>query len=289
MKSQVTNTTLLRKALFRARRIGISVATVYAGVCIFLALFQSCLIYRPSGPYVVTPADVGLRYEEVTLLTDDGVRLGAWYVPHARAKGTVLFCHGNAGNISHRVAAIKGLHDFALNVLIFDYRGFGRSEGRPSEAGIYRDAETAWRFLVERRGEPPQRIVVFGRSLGGAVAIELASHHHPAALVVHSTFTRLADVAARLYWFLPVRWILRPEYASIDKIARVACPKLFVHGADDELIPIELGRRLFAAAGEPREFIEIPSGHNTSGFTAAAKYTEKLRAFLFDALSDPTP
>ncbi|MGB2985762.1 MAG: alpha/beta hydrolase [Phycisphaerae bacterium] len=268
-----------------SRRVGRWVAVValtYLGVCVFITLLQSRLIYFPTRDYPVTPADIGLEFEDLTLETSDGVAIAAWYVPRLDPKGSVIFCHGNAGNISDRLHSIKLLHGLGLNVLIFDYRGYGRSKGRPTEAGTYEDAVATWQYLVETRGESPDRVVLFGRSLGGAVAIELARRHTPAALIVESTFTSLVDVGRLHYPLLPVRLLLTYRYDSLDKVSQIKCPKLFIHGRDDELIPIDNGRRLFAAAAEPKQFLETPGGHNEAGFTYSMEFTDRLAAFIAD-------
>lgn len=264
----------------RVRRVLLAVVLAYAGVCVLIGLLQSKLIYFPTPDYAQTPADVGLPFEDLTLRTLDGLAIAAWYVPADNAKGTLIHCHGNAGNIADRLLDLKLFHRMGVNVLIFDYRGYGRSEGRPDERGTYEDAETAWRYLVETRGESPERIVVFGRSLGGAVAIELATRQRPGALVVESTFTSLPDVGRRLFPWLPVRLIATYKYDSVAKVPTIRCPKLFLHGTDDSLIAIELGRRLFAAAATPKEFIETPGEHNEAGYSYSPEYTARLAAFL---------
>ena len=232
---------------------------------------------------------VGLPFEEGTLRASAGVSLAAWHVAHPAAKGSIIFCHGNAGNMADRLLTIKLLHLAGYHVLIFDYRGYGRSAGRPSEDGTYLDAEAAWHHVAETLGEPAERIAVIGRSLGGAIAIELARRHPPAALVVESTFTSLVDVGRLHYPWLPVRWLLRYRYDSIDKVGQLTCPKLFFHGEDDELIPLEVGRRLYQAAAEPKQFVQTPGGHNSSGFTYSPEYAEHLAAFLSESLAWVTP
>jgi len=192
-------------------------------------LLQARLIYFPSSEYHSTPRDVGLSYERVDLKSTDGELIAAWYVPKPGAKGSVLFCHGNAGNIADRLATIQAMHQLGYNILVFDYRGYGESTGRPTEAGTYLDAEAAWTHLVNDRHEKPARIAVFGESLGGAVAIELALRHPPGAVVVQATFTSLIDIGRLHYPLLPVGWILRYRYESINKIGQVAAPKLFIH------------------------------------------------------------
>ena len=269
----------------RLTRLGIITALTYLGVCVLVGLLQSRLIYFPTRGYPVTPRDIGLAFEDLMLKTADGVSIAAWYVPHADATGSVIFCHGNAGNISDRLHSVRLLHDIGLNVLIFDYRGFGRSEGRPTEQGTYADAQAAWRYLAETRGELPGRVVLFGRSLGGAVAIELANQHTPAALVVESTFASLIDVGRLHYPFLPVRLLLSYRYESIDKVSQITCPKLFLHGTDDTLIPLSNSRKLFDAAIEPKRFIETPGGHNEAGFTYSPDFTNRLATFIDEVLS----
>ncbi len=261
------------------------IPATYAAVCLFVYFFQTRLIYFPSRDIEYKPSDLGMAYEEVTLRTADGLSLGAWYVPAEKPAGTVLFCHGNAGNICDRLADLQILNRMRMNVLIFDYRGFGTSEGSPGEAGTYRDAEAAWQYLTTERGEPPERIVVFGRSLGGAVAVELASRHQPAALMIESTFTRLADVGKMHYPLLPVHLLCRYRYPSIERIGRIECPKLIMHGRDDTLIPIALGRALFDAAAEPKTFIETAGDHGSGGFTYDDASAKQAEAFIRRALA----
>lgn len=274
-----------RLTLFRLLALAV---LAYLAVCVVLYVAQPRLVYFPSREYELTPDDIGLAFDDLTLTTSDGLALAAWYVPYPFAAGTALFCHGNAGNMSDRLVTIRTVHALGYNVLIFDYRGYGRSEGSPNEEGTYLDAEAAWRYLTQTRGASPQRLVFIGRSLGGAVAIELATRHEPAALVVESTFTRLADVAAVHYRWVPVRILTRYRYDSAAKVAGLRCPKLFLHATDDELVPIELGRRLYEAAAPPKRFVETPGSHNSGGFTYSARYTEQLGAFLSAVLGGQT-
>ncbi|HUU83768.1 MAG TPA: alpha/beta hydrolase [Phycisphaerae bacterium] len=265
------------------RLVGV-VVVAYVAACVFLYVGQARFVYFPSREYGLAPGDIGLAYEDLTLPTSDGLSIAGWYVPHTEAAGSILFCHGNAGNMSDRMVTIQTLHALGYNVLMFDYRGYGRSEGSPDEAGTYVDAEAAWRYLTQTRGESPRRVVLMGRSLGGAVAIELASRHEAAALVVESTFTRLADVGRVHYRWVPVGVLTRYRYDSAARVATISCPKLFLHGRDDRLVPIALGRRLYEAAAAPKRFIETPGGHNSGGFTYSEEYTAELGAFLHDAL-----
>ena len=204
--------------------------------------------------------------------------MSGWFVPAGRR--TVLFCHGNARNISSDISVLRMFHDLGVSAFIFDYRGFGKSPGIPKEEGTYADAEGAWNYLVSEREKDPMDIIIWGRSLGSAVATELALRHRPKALVLEAAFTSLADLAAEQYPFFPVRWILRTRYDNLKKIARVGCPVLIVHSREDQLIPLKHGKELFGAAAEPKCFLEIKGPHN--GLPHQPGYEEGLRAFLDD-------
>lgn len=274
-----------RRARTSLARLGrLVLGTIVAGyvlICAAIFFFQGHLIYFPAPNCAAAPMNmVGLPFEEVTLTTADDLSLAAWYVPHLEAQGTVLFCHGNAGNMAGRCQTLKSFHRLGYAVLIFDYRGYGGSTGTPDEAGLYCDAETAWRYLTEAGGEAPERIVLFGRSLGSAVAIDLATRHRPGALVVEAAFSSLVDIGKRQYPFLPVGLLCTHQYESIRKVAHIDCPKLFLHGTDDELVPLALARQLYEAAASPKAFIETPGGHNDSGFEYSPEYTSRMGSWL---------
>ncbi len=256
------------------------VVCVYIGLACTMMLFQKRLIYFPERHITATPETAGLEYESVEFEAADGVSLHGWYVPAEPSRGTVLFCHGNAGNISHRLDSIRLFHQLGLSTFIFDYRGYGESGGRTTEQGTYRDAEAAWRYLVETRGTNSTQIVMLGRSLGGAIAAWLAQEHTPRALILESTFTSVPDLAAKLYPIFPVRLMARFEYNALEYLGRVKCPVLIVHSRDDEIIPFSHGQRLFAAAHEPKEFLEIRGSHNEGFFLSATQYREGLDAFI---------
>ena len=259
------------------------VAVCYGAIALYLFIMQPRLLYYPDMPgreLEATPGDVGLAYEDVALQTRDDVRLHAWFIPVERPRATVLFCHGNAGNISHRLDSIRLLHSLGLQVLIFDYRGYGRSEGAASEKGSYRDVDAAWRYLVDVRGLPEDRIILFGRSLGAAVAADLASRTRPAAVIMESAFTSVPDMAAGIYPWLPVRLLSRYRYDNLDKITQISAPLLLVHSRQDEIIPFAHGERLFERAREPKQFLEINGGHNDAFLTSRKAYTHGLKSFL---------
>jgi len=259
------------------------VAVGYGTLALYLFIMQPRLLYYPGVPgreLEATPADIGLAYENVTLPTSDGLRLHAWFIPVQNPRATVLFCHGNAGNISHRLDSIRLLHSLGLQVLIFDYRGYGNSEGTPSEKGSYRDADAAWHYLRAVRSLAGTRIIIFGRSLGAAVAADLASRKRPAAVILESAFTSVPDMAAGIYPWLPVRLLSRYRYDNLDKVARIDRPLLLVHGRQDEIVPFAHGERLFDRAHEPKQFLALTGGHNDAFLSSRKAYTHGLNTFL---------
>jgi fermentation-respiration switch protein FrsA (DUF1100 family) len=256
---------------------------LYGVLVLLIYIFQGRLLFLPDfggRGLDATPAALGFEFDEVRFTTHDGVSLHGWFIPSPNGSGVVLFCHGNAGNISHRLDSIRIFRDLGLSVFIFDYRGYGLSGGRPTEQGTYRDAAAAWSYLVEQRGIAADRIVVFGRSLGAAIAAHLAQSARPAALILESTFASVPDVAAAHYWFLPVRWLSRFEYATAEYVRHVDVPTLVVHSPDDEINPIEQGREVFRQVRGPKEFLEILGDHNSGFLLSGARYTQGLRQFL---------
>ena len=262
----------------------IRIIIIVAGICaVSIALvyiFQSRFVYFPIRTLSTDPSSIGLRFEDVYFETEDGVTLHGWFIPHDGARGVILFCHGNAGNISHRLDSIRVFHRLGLDVFIFDYRGYGQSEGRPTERGTYEDAEAAWRYLIEEHQVLPSEVIVFGRSIGGAVGAWLAQNHKPRLLILESTFTSLRDVAATLYPFFPVKRLLRFEYSTVEYLGGVNCPVLIIHSRNDEIMPFSQGQQLFEVAREPKTFLEISGTHNEGFITSGRDYEEGLDAFL---------
>lgn len=241
-------------------------------------------IYYPEPHWWATPDQLGLEAEEVHLVPEPGVELHAWYISHPQPLATLLFCHGNAGNVSHRLENAHYLYLTGFQVLLFDYRGYGHSSGQPSEAGLYRDAEAAWEHLVARADTTGAPRVIFGRSLGGAVAVELATRlaaegvEAVNGLIVESTFTSIHTLA-RLMFPLPLP-DLPVRYDSLAKIGRISMPLLAIHGEQDELIPYDDGLALFEAAPEPKTWYPIPrAGHNDTYVVGGPAYFERLAAF----------
>ena len=260
----------------------LALAGLYVLILIAAYLFQSRLVFFPDREMSGDPGDVGLEFEEVWLKSG-GRRLHGWFVPAAAPRATVLFCHGNAGNISHRLESIKIFHELQLSVLIFDYQGYGRSAGRSGEAATYRDSRAAWDHLTGERGLRPDQIVLFGRSLGGAVAIELATVTDPMALIVESCFTSATDMGARVYPWLPIRLVARIRYNSLRRVEDIDAPKLFIHSIDDEVVPFGMGKRLYARAQQPKQFLKIRGGHQDGFLVSARLYTDTIAEFLGSA------
>ncbi len=258
----------------------------YAGVASILFLFQSRFVYFPTKDIEETPKDVGLKYADVVFSTEDGVGLHGWFVPahRERARAVVLFCHGNGGNISHRLQSIHLFHRLGYDTFIFDYRGYGKSEGKPTEKGTYLDTEAAWNYLLTEKQAAPEEIIVFGRSLGGAIAAQLARNHSPAGLIVESSFTSVPDLGSEMFPFLPVRIISRFDYDTVESVRETTCPLLVVHSRDDDLIPFAHGRRIFDAANEPKQFLEITGSHNEGFLDSLEEYSAALEKFISSCL-----
>ncbi|MBN1443977.1 MAG: alpha/beta hydrolase [Planctomycetes bacterium] len=245
------------------------------------ALIAGCqrrFIYYPDARDAPKPTGEPFRdLEDVTLTTEDGLRLRAWYWPGSRPITLVIF-HGNAGSRVHRLEWVRDLHDRGLSIFLLDYRGYGGSEGSPSEKGLYRDAEAAVRWLEERGA---QQLVYVGESLGTGVAVELAVRRPPAALILQSGFSSLVDVGRTHFGIFPVSLFLRDRYENLRKIDRVECPLLMIHGERDTIVPVELGRRLFDAAREPKEIYLLPAAdHNDLIFLGGAEYLDRVDDFL---------
>lgn len=258
------------------------IAAGYLFILLLMYLLQSQMIYHPAKLLVTDPSAAGLAFEDVIFETEDGLRLHGWFVSAASEDGapTILYCHGNAGNISGRLEMIHFLHELGLNVFIFDYRGYGRSEGAPSETGTYRDASAAWRYLTETRGIEKGKIITMGRSLGGSIAAWLAARKDPAAAIIESSFTSAAQLAADLYPWLPVRWLIKYDYNTIAYLQNIKAPVFMAHSRDDEIVPFRHGKILFEAARKPKMFVELRGSHASGFLETEMKYRRQLRAFL---------
>jgi fermentation-respiration switch protein FrsA (DUF1100 family) len=282
-------------------------AIFYVALIVMLYFYQGRMVFLahiPGRSLESSPEDIGLAYESVMIPTEDGEQIHGWYVPKRgqspfaekgsdpflESRGVVLFFHGNAGNISHRLDSIRMFNDLGVDVLIVDYRGYGESTGKASEAGLYADGEAAWAYLQRQRNMAPHRIVVFGRSLGAVVAARVASRHSPAGLIVESGLTSGVDMAKRLYPFLPARLLTRLEFPLVDFAKEVRCPALVIHSRDDEIVPFDMGEEIFEVLpGQDQTFLEIWGGHNTGFILSEPVYVPALENFLNRTLPVQSP
>lgn len=257
---------------------------LYALLVIVLYAWQDRLLFQPVPDVHLTPDDAGLPYEAVTITTADAERLHAWWVPAAEERAVVLFFHGNAGNLSGRLGTLDGLRRLGLSTLAIDYRGYGHSTGRPSEDGLYQDAEAAWHYLTETRGVDATQIIVFARSLGSGPAAWLAVQHPPAALVLEAAFTSVPDVAADHYPMLPTRRLVRTHFPNAEHLARLQHPLLIIHSRDDEVIPFKHGLRLHEAAAGPKRFIATHGPHGAALFEDPTRFANAFEQLLEEAI-----
>ncbi len=249
-------------------------------------LLDRYFVFFPDRQIHRTPGDVGLQYEDVFFTTSDDVRLHGWFIP-SDSDTTLVWLHGNAGNISHRVDNLLMINRMlGVNVFIIDYRGYGRSDGAPSEKGLYRDAEAALAYLGSRPQTADDRLVFFGRSLGASVAVELATRVEPHALILESPFTSVREMARLSYPFIPATLLtlpVRSRFDSLAKISSVHAPVMILHGDMDDTVPIEIARRLYDAANEPKRFYTIEgAGHNDTYAVGGAAYFDALKTFIDD-------
>jgi hypothetical protein len=254
--------------------------TLFISSVLCLSGCLSHVLYHPSHELRGTPADLGLPYESVFLETTDGKRLAAWWVPSESPRGVLLFCYGNGGNISDRLDSIRIFNRLGLDLFIFDYRGYGESNGSPSEQGIYRDAETAWNYLEQTRRIDPQHIVVFGQSLGGAIAARISQTHRPGALILEGAFTSLQEAARDRVPGFFVNLFIPDQYLTIRYLTMIQCPLLIIHSRDDEVIFFYHGEALFAAARGSKELVVIRGSHNRGFLDSQPLYETAIDSFL---------
>jgi len=246
----------------------------YMALAVTLYYMQPSFLYAPVRELPYTPAELGLDFEEVFFQSADRVKLHGWFIPAPNSDFTVLFCHTNAGNMMYQLDTINIFYNLGLSCFIFDYRGYGVSEGKPSEDGTYLDARAAYKWLTKKKGISQDKIIIFGRSLGGSIAAYLAGKTKARGLVLESAFTSYPDIGSKFYPYMPVRWFAAFDYPTIDFVRKVKCPVLVIHSRTDEMIPFEFGLKLYEAAGEPKEFVELYGGHN-DGFLISGETYKK--------------
>ncbi|MFH1062713.1 MAG: alpha/beta hydrolase [Candidatus Omnitrophota bacterium] len=261
--------------------------TIIAGL-IFLFFYARYLenksLYYPVGEIFDTPEDINLEYENVFFYSEDKVKLNAWLIKAKNPRATIIFCHGNGGNISHRLDKIDFFYNLEVNLFIFDYRGYGQSQGKPSENGLYQDVQAAYKFIKDKQLGVP--IILYGESLGGAIAIDLAAKSDFAVdgLILEGAFNNVKDMAKLIYPLLPAG-LLKTKFDSIAKIAKIKVPKLHFHGKADDIVPIALGRKLFAAGNSPKKFITLEGSHNDCFFISQDLARGSVNEFI-DSLAD---
>jgi uncharacterized protein len=273
------------KVASRAWRTAVRVLLVfggtYAAICVMLMFFENALVFHPAPARSHWLAAPSPDVRDVVLASADGAEIHGWWLPRPGSAGALLYLHGNAGNLSDRGESIVRLREaLGLSVLIIDYPGYGKSTGTPSEEGCYHAADAAYHWLATEQKIAPGEIVLFGKSLGGGVATYIASREVHRALVLAKTYTSLPDVGAHLYPFLPARLLMHNRFDSLSRIVDCHRPVFVAHGTTDELIPFALGKRLFEAANEPKQFLEFPGiGHNDpfpgEFYTALAAFLAK--------------
>jgi hypothetical protein len=266
----------------------IALAALIVAMCLGLRWYERQAMYYPIRDLFRTPADAGLLFEDVAIGTEDGETLHGWWVPSGRhAAPVVLFFHGNGGNVSHRLEKLAVFRDIGADTLIVDYRGYGKSSGTPSEPGLYCDARAAYQWLITAGGVSADRIIVYGESLGAAVAVHLAAETQTAGVILESGFTSVPDIARKRFPFLPVQWILQHGFDALDKVSRINAPVLVLHSREDELFDMSHPERLLAAAQPPKQMVELRGGHNDAFLVSADAYREALAAFLAEVVPVP--
>ncbi|MCF7917052.1 MAG: alpha/beta hydrolase [Candidatus Omnitrophica bacterium] len=254
-------------------------SVIFLGFFFFTKILQKNNIFFPVDEIGATPKDFNLSFQDIYFKTEDGIKLNGWFVPNKNAYFTLLFFHGNGGNISHRLHKISQLQKLGLNIFLIDYRGYGRSQGKPSVSGVYKDAQASLDYLIKEKNIKPDNIILYGESLGTNLAIELAASNKVGGLILEGAFSSGLDMAKTIYPFIP-RIFLPDIFRSSEQIVKVEEPKLFIHSQVDEIVPISLARKLYQLAPEPKQFLEIIGGHNTAYIDAEEKYLASIDDFI---------
>ncbi len=241
---------------------------------------QAHMIFFPTARLEQTPENWGLEYEDANFNTEDNIPLHGWYIPQEKSEHVLLFFHGNAGNISHRRESIEIFHRLGLNILIIDYRGYGQSKGKPSEQGLYHDATAAWHYLTEQKGFKPDQIIIFGRSLGGAIAAKLTTDVHARGLILESTMSSARDFAKQVFRVLARLVVIRYDFNTAKYLSHTHVPVLVLHSPEDEIIPFKLGEKVFESARQPKQFVRMRGDHNNGFYQSQPEYEQQLSDWI---------
>ncbi|MEO8501999.1 MAG: alpha/beta hydrolase [Vicinamibacteria bacterium] len=262
---------------------------VLIGATLFLMLSEKRLIYYPEATVDVTPKALGLPFEEVSLDVEPGVKLHGWFIKAAKepSTATILFSHGNAGNIADRIDRVRSFRDLGADFLLYDYRGYGRSTGDPDEEGTYHDGRAAYDYLVKTRGIDPARLILMGESLGCAISTQLAMERKAAGLILEAPFASVPRMASAIYPFLPVSFFVRTRYDNAAKIPQLKMPLLVIQGSRDEVIPVAQGRMVFDAAPEPKQFLSIEGAHHNDVYVIGGEGYRRVLAEFIARVSPP--
>jgi len=255
------------------------IGIIFGFFFVYIKYIQSQSVFFPSRGIEVTPERIGLSFSDVYIKTSDDLRIHGWFIPYSDSRYTLLFLHGNGGNISHRLEKLLSLHNIGINILIIDYRGYGKSESRPSEQGMYKDTLAAYFYLVKNLGIEGKNIILYGESLGGAAAVDLSSKKEVAGMILEGVFSSGKDIGKEIYSFIP-KFMFPNVFNSSEKINKASCPKLFIHSKNDEIVPCGLGKKLYEASREPKLFVEILGGHNTSFIDSKKEYLDSIAEFI---------
>ncbi len=252
----------------------------WLGLSLLFYLLQASYIYYPAKELIASPIDINLEYEEVRLTPNGSDVLFGWYIPHSSPRATMIFFHGNGGNISHRLEKIRIFNDLGLNIFIFDYRGYGISSGTLGELSSYEDARAAYQFVTEEKAIPANEIIFYGESLGAAIGSWTAKEFSHGALIIDSGFTSIAEMGQHYYPFLPVNIISRIRYPTLQYLKEINSPLLVIHSIEDEIIPFEFGQKLYDSANSPKTLLQINGDHNAGFYLSENQYKDGIKTFI---------